>query len=464
MRTLIAVTLVTIAKCCAFGANYFVSTNGSDAASGLIGAPWFTLSKVATTAAAGDTVTFSDGVFAGTSTTAANSGTAANPVVIQGTSRAATIISNHFTINQSHWVFTNLTFHQQIRSDNTNGNNVSFRNVSFKHAGHAVYMTWVPPHGPIGFTFDGCDFREWNDNGVIVFTGGMHTVTNCSFADILGYDVFRVWGVSNRISGSVFDRIISPTTNMVSYGNHADIFQTFGNSNTNVTSRNFLVERCLFRNGTAQLGNLDKFDSDIGDWTFRNNIFYRCGGQLNCYIPGVRFLNNTFFETTRETQLRFTVATSNLRRGIPHSTWVVGNIFARCSDLPSSANHGFYSLATAYATNCVIDYNMIYGTGGAIKNLIPGFDLHGINGGDALFVNESTVDFSLSTNSPAIAASTNLSAFFTSDYYGNTRTNWDIGAISFGGEFGSGGGSVGGPAASDSGRRLEASGLIHRRR
>lgn len=51
---------------------------------------------------------------------------------------------------------------------------------------------------------------------------------------------------------------------------------------------------------------------------------------------------------------------------------------------------------------------------------------------DPKFVSPTTFNYAFQAGSPCIGVATNLSAFFTTDFYGNTRTTWDLGAVAFG--------------------------------
>lgn len=441
MRSLISIAFL-LASFPAISATYYLSTSGSDAASGLSGSPWASWGKAVSNVVAGDTVVVGVGLFSQPSSTAVNGGTSASPITIIGESRDGSIVSNLFTLNKGWWVLSNLTFAYQTALPNNLASNITWTGCTFSGSpSQGIYMKWdVPPAGPSDCLITNCTFENWGDNGVIVLTGYRHNVLNSTFRNNNGYDAVRLWGVSNVFRSCVFSNIIAPTVDMPAYGNHADIWQTFGNANTNVVSSGTLVEKCLFVDGTSQLGNIERNNSQIENWTFRNNIFDRCGGQFNCYAPGFRFLQNTFHKTTRTVTLRFTGnGEYPSGKGMSHNSVVLGNIFAECSDDPSSPNSGFYTVSGTL-TNCVADYNMMYGSGGATKTLTGSFDAHGINGGSAEFVNGDARNFSLTASSPCIGASTNLSAEFASDYSGATRTvPWDIGALEYGSSIGGGG-------------------------
>jgi len=73
-----------------FGASYFVSKSGNDANSGLSGSPWLTISKATSVAAAGDSVTVSNGVY-NEFVALASSGTPGNQITFTAVSTNAII-------------------------------------------------------------------------------------------------------------------------------------------------------------------------------------------------------------------------------------------------------------------------------------------------------------------------------------------------------------------------------------
>jgi hypothetical protein len=80
-------------------------------------------------------------------------------------------------------------------------------------------------------------------------------------------------------------------------GNHPDFVQTFGNLGHG--SMGHIIEGNIVKGiESGQLtqlsGNLMK---EIGDWTFRNNIFMDIALGASCTIPNVKYYNNVFYRT-----------------------------------------------------------------------------------------------------------------------------------------------------------------------
>ena len=61
-----------------------------------------------------------------------------------------------------------------------------------------------------------------------------------------------------------------------------------------------------------------------------------------------------------------------------------------------------------------------------------GWEDNSINGIDPMFTDAANCDFTLQAGSPLIGAGMDLSAYFTTDFTGATRTTWDIGAYAYG--------------------------------
>jgi hypothetical protein len=221
---------------------------------------------------------------------------------------------------------------------------------------------------------------------------------------------------------------------------HTDIIQAFqdgsvGASPPDRPARDVLFEGNLIIDCTnCQFGNItdDNTFGNIDRWVFRNNLLVRVSARMNLYAPGFRFFNNTFYRCGLDSGdvINWRV---NTRTGISSNLLFMNNILFECGYY-EQANSGWYSGAVTNDQYC--DYNLVCGSGaGRTKDSAMwtayGREAHGLNGKEPLFVNPAALDFRLQTNSPAIGAGTNLSAYFTSDYEGNLRgPKWDIGAFS----------------------------------
>jgi hypothetical protein len=130
-----------------------------------------------------------------------------------------------------------------------------------------------------------------------------------------------------------------------------------------------------------------------------------------------------------------------------HGAKMLNNMLIMCGS--GSTNNGWY-IFFEDLTNIVADYNMVsksnwlavkpdldeiaVGTpGGGWNNGVDvdtdWYEVHGINGGDPIFVDAANFNWRLQTNSPGIDAGTNLTAYgLTDDFFGQPRSGtWDMG-------------------------------------
>lgn len=123
----------------------------------------------------------------------------------------------------------------------------------------------------------------------------------------------------------------------------------------------------------------------------------------------------------------------------------VGNFFTRHSDINSG--HFDYNIVwgiTSDSNGQCYDSNVgTYGSFSSWKAAAAGMDPNSINQ-DPLVNSDGT----LQTGSPAIGFAIPMTAIFTDDFNGVTRTNWDAGAFQYTGSSGGGGGEEPGPSTS----------------
>jgi len=213
-------------------------------------------------------------------------------------------------------------------------------------------------------------------------------------------------------------------------GNHSDIIQAFGNDNANTTdqgSYNLVFEKNLIYDSDAQWGNVSTDgETNIIDWTFRNNIFRNARLQFNLignttpYSPpptGFKFHNNTFFNDMGTTGLA----------GPPAE--IYNNIFCRIGNIESAGPYG--------GGVVLADYNLMTDYDDSAKTAYPknvGQEANGINGGytpTQIFVDPVNGDFHLAVGSPAIDAGMTI-ASVTNDFAGTARTGtYDMGAYAY---------------------------------
>lgn len=248
---------------------------------------------------------------------------------------------------------------------------------------------------------------------------------------------------SSSGSGTFTDWRITLTSD----GNHADVIQSFKDSNNHPTT-NLLFTANLIEDCTSQFGNIDSNPANdlSGAWLVSNNIFTRSRIQLNCYLPEVKFYNNTVYDTTGWTT-GIRAAASSGTRGNADGMHVLNNLFVRIDGAESGGGAVSFNAAL---TGCFEDYNLFTDlTDTDFTSLVEG--PHSINGGYSpaqIFVDAGNGNFQLTnTFTAGIGTGTNLLSVVPVDFTGAARSStFDFGALAAGSS--SGGGDVLAPTLS----------------
>lgn len=427
IRFLAFALLVSAAK----AATYYVATNGSDSNPGTQAQPWITIQRAANTIAAGDTVNIAAGDYAEV-VTITNIG---SPSVVtrfigvgHPTARALVVKGDwiyvegiDFTKYQWNWRYlvqligTNITLSGcQIYEAGTNTGCVDFE-------GQACVLTNCIIQKP-GYQ-------------MVYLSGASNSIVNSTLANSLGWDMCRVFGGWNKVSDCLFTNI----TEIAGTGNHADLFQTFGDKG--LPSHDILIERNVAINCGSQFCQLEqKGVPDIRDWTFRNNVFINVSAAANCDLPGIWWYNNLFYRCTTNTAHPIGFSDGSSGRGAATRSGAKNNIFLECGIDPTNTGKGWYTAPTNL-TDLDCDYNYVGGAGyapkatGTERSRFRFVEPHGINGGDPSFGNVTAFDFRLLSNSLLIDKGTLISTF-SDDMAGTTRpmgNAWDIGPYEWSG-------------------------------
>lgn len=408
-------------------ATYYVDKTGNDSGLGTQTQPWLTIQKAANTATAGDTVLVGAGAYP-EKVTINVSGVSGSPVTF-ATSGNVTV--GGFYVTGSYVVVrgfsldgTGVNANEGAITLTATANFNSFSDMAV-NGSHDLTSSWggIQTYGNDG-TFSNISITNPHGHSIVLI-GVRNLVSGCHVTDSNGWDIFRVVGSDNRIAGCTIT-----ASNPLANPNHCDIIQSFNDAG-DVVSQNVIFENNLVTQGTDyQFGNItdDQENGAISNWTFRNNIFVDVTNCLNLYAPGFHFYNNTFVRVGATSG--WVIIWGSGSAGHANDTDVRNNIFYQCG-MPDRANDGWYGGDPV--TGAVADNNLVVGTGAGLVKAgfqANGFEAHGLNGQDPLFVNSSLGDFHLQAGSPAIGAGVALNNLFTTDFYGTSRGSaWDLGAL-----------------------------------
>lgn len=304
-----------------------------------------------------------------------------------------------------------------------------------------------------------CLFTEINNpvvNSVLSLTcsGGVATVVTATpFVDIDDGNGIIIAGATpsdyNTGSSGRFCTVINSTTltyiPLIDPGdgtatgtitlqnvNHADTVQIAGGGG--YLHQNFYFYGNTRIGCTGQYGNLEgeATNTEVQTYNFWNNIHINSLFLMNCFIPNCTLYNETIYsDSPQSSTLGFRFVGGVPSRGVANNGRVYNIIALRWnSGGNTTAPWGF----EGGTTGGLAGYNLVSNaTDGAISGLT---NPNGINGGytpSQVFVNPTGgANLHLLLGSPAIASGDDLSASFTTDASGATRTvPWDMGGYAY---------------------------------
>jgi hypothetical protein len=305
----VVLSLVLGAAGTARAAEYYLATTGSDSNAGTMDAPWATLQKAASTAAAGDTVWIRGGTYM--VTTPASSGAGVN-FSKSGTSSANI---NFFAYQDEHpkFDFTNL----QISTTGytmgfvVTGSYLHFKGLEICCVPMNMYSNnGISTSGSAGHdTFELLDMHHNSGNGIFIGnkSGGGHLVLNCDAHD--NYDATSNQGQGQNADGFGVHYQTSGDTTIVrgcrAWWNSDDGYDLI-NQEVPVTVENSWA----FGNGYAMYGTYNPTDGNGNGFKMgssktgvrhlvQNNVAWKnkaSGFYANHSTGGNNWYNNTSFQ------------------------------------------------------------------------------------------------------------------------------------------------------------------------
>jgi len=425
---------------------YYVSKTGVDSNPGTENQPFLTVQAALDVAQPGDRVLLAAGVYPEVVKTVRN-GSPAAPIVLdgQGVGTVQRIIVSfacqrfqNLTISGATNAYASLIWLRR------NGHSTIVSNcvLNAQYARNVGGLTWeTPSTTPFGSdAASNCLVISNRITGILGTTAisiaGDNNQFKANYVHDLGQaDFLRLWGRDNIISGNTFTNIYT----VDGIGNHIDFVQTFGNNGFGSWGHIIENNRVISIQG-GQLSQLEgNVVPEIGNWTFRNNIFAHIDLQASCSIPEIKYYNNLFYmcnTVNGSHPLLFgsraytdPARDRTIGTNYAHSAQVINNVFLDCGD--GRTTRGWYSAGTEL-TNCVADYNFVAKNGfgrvssgtGALGEVgydsMKFFEHHGINGGDPRFFNVAGLDFRLMTRSFLINSGTSVPGL-SEDVIGTAR-------------------------------------------
>jgi hypothetical protein len=280
--------------------------------------------------------------------------------------------TSHITIDHCE-IYGSQSDDCQINVSGTRGDNVTISNCTIRDSA--------------GTTCNGINLNESNNN----------TIRNNTIYGNTGTGITVGWSMADE--------------NGTSY--------IYGNKVYNNTWEALMIEY----NISYQSSTLYVYNNLFENNDLTGTYFVRTGN----YADNVSFYNNTLYSTDRGLQISSTSDNCVVKNNI-----IVGTGSTYLVNIGNTSTTFDYNLLYSSAS-----YNEMYwnGTGYTSKATFygaTGQGQHDVWDENPDLTNPATIDFTCQAGSPAINAGVDLSATFTTDYSGTTRSGtWDIGAYEY---------------------------------
>lgn len=404
-----------------FAATYYVATTGSDSNPGTFAAPWKTFKKATDVVAAGDTVLFRGGTYAGFKTTRRLPGTAGAPIIFKPFNNERVIIdkyANRIVVGHVIEISTGASFFTLDGFEITDSNPALAQEPTYCDADSKLF----PPGSPVG-------------NGIKFYPP-------CDHLTLQNLDVHHV--AQMGIQGNCADlKVLNNRIHDLGKGGYQPAYGTY------IEGRRMIVRgNTIYRtigNG-IRLGNTTD-GSDNSNALVENNVIYNVEGTIWWYDPSASASGACILREGGSGIVGWGTPNSLFRNNIVvnnRSSGLRVNSVTTLSNGPGSriynntiyGNHSVGLMVYSYDTvrnNIVFGNNTGDSTYRGIYFVYSGnVKDHNLES-DPRFVNAAAMDFRLQPGSPAINTGAALSEV-SNDFAGVTRPQggaWDIGAFEF---------------------------------
>jgi hypothetical protein len=415
MRLQLALQIISlvISVQCAFGATYYVRTDGNNANAGTTdsaGGAWLTIQKAANVMAAGDTTIVGNGTFPEIVITKTN-GASGSPVTFQG-SGATKIYSfgldHQFNYVDNFQVVTGGVIYAGIRFttnnlritrcyiDNLAAIPIRMINSSGSYPAAAIWPTNV--------YIAQCTITNCATSAKSISFNGSYSTIESNYITSNQQDAFNLYGGNNTIRWNTVTNILWDTVN-TGDPNHNDWLQSedivAGWYFTNSTFYHNLAINC--NSAIVQL-QPNAATNDYHTLKFFNNVFINFTFNTSAGMPNCHWESNVFYKCATSngfsSPLTYYAGDAQFRS---NPSRVRNNAFVACGYQTNAGVAYTFGYTNAAASNFA-DYNFIAAHPEQSYAAISGYgaELNGVNGGNPLFVDIANGDARLSAGSPLI--------------------------------------------------------------
>src|SRR5674476_67056 len=294
-------------------------------------------------------------------------------------------------------------------------------NVTIKSSG-GTYSTWA---------------AFWNDLGNL--TGNISCCIDAgAYTEVTAPATVteNLNGYTIHVYSSAFPTKTDGTTGVRFTCNYTGYFLRLNNANAGT----ILMEGISVLEGTAKPTYIMRIDSAVAETVKIRRCIFK-GGQtfinLANTTPTYMIYNNIIYNQTGTANGMY--ITQNLNGFISNNTYVDQKGTNSWDGIAFNANSKVFTA----------DNNLAYGQQGVAFTLVSAATGSNNSSADASaddfgtgtnnriskttspFTNYAADDFTLAAGSDPIGNGKDLSAYFTDDFFGNTRTGWDIGAVAY---------------------------------